>query len=96
MENLEPFDLWTTGKGENRAKLEEPLRSLKNILSMVNRDIYRLVLADRKTLLNRWENEVYVDMVDKAFHEIQKNDGIGHQITDVYDEVDRRSWKQQM
>lgn len=88
--NLEPFDLWTTGKGENRAKLEEPLRSLKTILSMANRDIYRLALADRETLLNHWENEVYVDMVDKAFHEIQKNDGIGRQITDVYDEVDRR------
>lgn len=87
---VEPFDLWTTGKGENLKKLDEPLGSLSTILSIANEDIYRLALADREALVNHWENEVYVDLVGKAFHEIQKNNEINRRITGVYDEIDRR------
>lgn len=88
--NLEPFDLWTTGKGENLANLDEPLGILNDILLMANRDIYRLALADREALMKHWEEEVYVDIVGTAFYEIQKNNKISRQITDIYDEVDRR------
>lgn len=90
MGNLEPFDLWTTGKGENLAKLDEPLGSLSTILSMANRDIYRLALADREALVNHWVNEVYADVLGKAFHELQENKKTHHQLDDIYDEVDRR------
>lgn len=90
VENIEPFDLWITGKGENPAKLDKPLGSLDTIVLMANRDIYRLALADREALVDQWQDEVYADIVDKAFHELQKHNNISRQLTDVYDEVDRR------
>lgn len=88
--NLEPFELWTTGKGENLKMLDEPLGSLDTVFPMANQGIYRLALADRETLLKHWENEIHDDMVRKTFFGIQKNSSISHQLRDIYDEVDRR------
>ncbi|MCJ1464386.1 hypothetical protein MMC07_002999 [Pseudocyphellaria aurata] len=88
--NLEPFDLWTTGNGENLENLDESLGSLNAILPMAKQDIYRLALADREILLSHWENEVYDDMIRRTFDDIQKHSRINHQLRDIYDEVDRR------
>jgi superfamily I DNA and/or RNA helicase len=87
---VEPFDLWTTGKGENLEKLNEPLRSLNGILWRGNRNIYELALADRIALLDHWVQEVHGNIIAETFDEIQKDDRLRQLIADVHDEVDRR------
>jgi superfamily I DNA and/or RNA helicase len=87
---LEPFDLWTAGKGENLEKLNEPLGSLYNILWTGNRNIYQLALADRIALLDHWVQEVHGNIMTETSDEIQKDNELRQLITDVHDEVDRR------
>jgi AAA domain len=88
--NVEPFDLWTTGKGENLEKLNAPLGSLNNILWTGNRNVYQLAIADRTTLLDHWVQEVHGNIIAETFNEIQEDDRLRQLIADVHDEVDRR------
>lgn len=85
--NVEPFDLWTTGKGENLEKLNAPLGSLNNILWTGNRSVYQLAIADRTT---HWVQEVHGNIIAETFDEIQEDDRLRQLIADVHDEVDRR------
>jgi AAA domain len=87
-----PFDLWTTGKGENIAKLNGPCAppKLTIILAAATDNVYGLALEDREVLLNHWANEVQEDIIGTVFDSIQKFNTAKRQIDLVHGEVSRR------
>ena len=88
--SLDPFELWTSGRGENLKQLLQPLESFNKILWTANKNVYRIALADRKALLDHWVQEIQQKVISEAFDEIQEDSRVRKQLMDVYDEVDRR------
>lgn len=88
--DLNPFELWTAGKGEDVERLDKPLENLNTILSTASSNVYRLAIADRLALVEYWFEEIQRSVTAEAFDGLCLEHRLRQQIQDVHDEVDRR------
>jgi len=87
---LKPFDLWISGKGENLRKYDRPAWDIEEILNIANRNIYTVALSDRRRLVDHWTLDIQQSITHKISDAMNTDATLRRQLTNVYDEVDRR------
>ncbi|KIW22051.1 uncharacterized protein PV07_12556 [Cladophialophora immunda] len=96
-----PFERWAPpGKSftrpgtMNEANFLVGDQQLDAVLQKAQTNVYSLLPQERRMLVEFWSQEIHDDALDDLFEKVKRTDFTQRQLTNIYDEVDRRVLQQ--